>query len=403
MMTKRWLLPDGVEEVLAPSSWRLEAMREQFLSLFRTWGYDLVLPPLIEYLESLLTGAGHDLDLQTFKLTDQLSGRLMGIRADMTPQAARIDASRMPRNMPARLCYVGHVLRARPVGLGGSRSPLQVGAELFGHHGPESDREVLSLMLASLELAGIRNVHLDLGHVGIYRELAREAGLSGSAEEALFDILQRKSRPDLETFLACEAPAPDVADMLRELIELNGEAEVVDRAREALHGASAKVAAALDELSAAVTWLRKHQPDLQLHVDLAELRGYSYHTGLVYAAFVPGQGRELARGGRYDNVGAAFGGPRPATGFTADLALLTTSWPASGDSDTAGEPVHAPADEDPALERKIGALRAQGRRVIRAMPGMDASPGELGCTHVLVRAGSEWSVKAVAANPSGSR
>lgn len=392
MTTKRWLLPEGVEEVLAPASWRLEALRGRLLSLFRSWGYDLVVPPLIEYLESLLTGTGHDLDLQTFKVTDQLSGRLMGVRADITPQAARIDASRMPDDVPARLCYIGHVLRTRPESLGGSRSPLQVGIELFGHSGPASDMEVLSLMLASLRAAAIRNLHLDLGHVGIYRGLVSSAGLDAEGERRLFDILQRKATADLEAFLEQQQPAVSVAAMLRSLIELNGEADVIESARDALKGAGADVEAALDELSHAVAWLREYHPGLPLHVDLAELRGYSYHTGLVYAAFVPGRGRELARGGRYDNVGAAFDRARPATGFSADLAQLAafSEPPSVPETDAA---VYAPAQGDAALEQEIADLRRAGRRVVRALPGLDPGPAALGCTHTLIHNESGWTAR----------
>src|SRR5699024_11022229 len=218
----------------------------------------------------------------------------------------------------------------------------------------------------------------------------------------LFDILLRKSLPDMNAFLAAENPPEAVSRMLRELIDLNGEADVVDRARNVLREAPPGVGVALDELSEAVNWLAEFRPGLPLHVDLAELRGYSYHTGLVYAAFVQGQGRELARGGRYDNVGAAFGGARPATGFSANLAQLTTVWRKPGGHDVMYEAIHAPADPDPALEREINDLRSQGRRVIRAMPGVDAKPGELGCTHALVRAGDEWRLEPVTENFSES-
>ncbi len=322
MGSDRWLLPEGVEEILPPDSWRLEAMRCRLLDLYRTRGYELIVPPLIEYLDSLLTGAGHDLELQTFKLTDQMSGRMMGVRADMTPQAARIDASRLKSKGPTRLCYIGTVLRTLPDGLGGSRCPQQVGVELFGEPGIEGDLEIVSLMLETLTACGARNLHLDLGHVGIYRALAAQAGFSGEQEEELFGVLQRKSRPDLEDFLRAHKPAANAARWLGALIDLNGDAEVLQRAREQLKGAGRTVASALDTIEQMAARVQRRMPKVTLHVDLAELRGYRYKTGMVFAAFVPGQGREVARGGRYDAAGKVFGRARAATGFSADLAVL---------------------------------------------------------------------------------
>ena len=327
----RWLLPEGVEEILPPESWRLEAMRRRLLDLYRRRGYELIVPPLIEYLDSLLTGAGHDLELQTFKLTDQMSGRLMGVRADMTPQAARIDANRLKSGGPARLCYIGTVLRTLPDGLGGSRCPQQVGVELFGEPGIEGDLEIVSLMLETLAACGIRNVHLDLGHVGIYRALAAQAGFSDEQEEELFGVLQRKSRPDLEAFLRAHRPPGRTNRWLESLIELNGDTTMLASARQQLKGAGRAVSSALDVVERMAECLRKQAPKVPLHVDLAELRGYRYKTGVVFAAFVPGQGRELARGGRYDAAGRVFGRARAATGFSADMAmLLRLSRPVAG-------------------------------------------------------------------------
>ena len=202
----QWLLPEGIDEVLPPQAWRLECARRELLDLFSRWGYDQIMPPLLEYLESLLTGTGNDLDLQTFKVTDQLTGRMMGLRADMTPQAARIDAHPLQRSEPNRLCYMGTVLHTRTDGFGGSRSPLQVGAELFGHDGVESDVEIISLLLESLALLQVSDIHIDLGHVGIFRGLAQDAGLTAQQENDLFDALQRKAVPEIDEMLA------DVAD-----------------------------------------------------------------------------------------------------------------------------------------------------------------------------------------------
>jgi ATP phosphoribosyltransferase regulatory subunit len=322
MARDRWLLPEGVEEILPPDSWRLEEMRRRLLDLYRSWGYELVIPPLIEYLDSLLTGAGHDLDLQTFKLTDQLSGRLMGVRADMTPQAARIDARGLKHDGANRLCYIGSVLRTRPDGLGGSRCPLQVGVELFGDARVEADVEILSLMLETLSASGIRDISVDVGNVGVYRALAAQSGISGEGEEELFEILQRKSRPDLDAFLKSQKTGRATSEMFSALINLNGDIGVLKVARSALAKAGEPVRSAIDTIEAVAQRITRAYPKTAVHVDLAELRGYRYQTGVVFAAFVPGQGREVARGGRYDATGEVFGRARPATGFSADLTML---------------------------------------------------------------------------------
>lgn len=319
---KRWMLPEGVEESLPPVSWQMEDLRRKLLDTYRKTGYELVLPPLLEHLDSLLTGTGSDLEAQTFKLTDPASGRLLGLRADMTPQAARIAARHYADKKTVRLCYLGTVLRTQPDSLGGSRSPRQVGCELFGDPSVSADIEVLQLMLKTLKLAGIRNAHLDLGHVGIYRAITGKLKLDGEAEAALFDILQRKSQPDLKDFAAARKLKPAVAQSLFELIGLNGDVTVLKRARATLAQAGAEAGAALDDLERTVKELLKGNPKLPVHIDLAELRGYRYQTGMVFAAFVPGHGRELARGGRYDGVGSEFGVPRPATGFSADMNEL---------------------------------------------------------------------------------
>jgi ATP phosphoribosyltransferase regulatory subunit len=303
--TNRWLLPEGIEEALPPLAERLETCRRQLLDLYHSWGYELVMPPLIEYLESLLTGTGHDLDLQTFKLTDQLNGRLMGVRADMTPQVARIDAHSLKRDVPTRLCYMGTVLHTRPDGFAGSRSPLQVGAELYGHGGSDGDVEMIRLMLETFRVSGVQGVFLDLGHVGIYRCLAADAGLPADSETQLFDMLQRKALPEIREFLGGLDMAGEARGRLLALGELNGGAEVLDQAREALAGAGKAVFRALDVLSGIAAAVQRRHPEVALHVDLAELRGFHYHTGAVFAAYVAGHGQELARGGRY--VGTQWG------------------------------------------------------------------------------------------------
>ncbi len=388
--TDHWLLPEGIEELLPDEAGRLEALRRRLLDLYATWGYAQVMPPFIEYLESLLVGSGSDLDLETFKLTDQLTGRLMGVRADMTQQVARIDAHRLQREAPTRLCYLGTVLRTRPDGPGGSRSPLQVGAELYGHAGIESDAEIVALMIETLEACGIHEAHLDLGHVGIFRGLAAAAGLDADREAVLFEMLQRKARAELQAALA-DLPADPAARLLA-LVDMNGGDEVLDAARERLSGASADVDAALADLAGVADVLRRERPGQVLHFDLAELRGYHYHTGVVFAALVPGHGEAIARGGRYDHVGRYFGRARPATGFSTDLRqLLRLSEGMATAQVESG--IFAPADADPALCARIGELRAAGERVVRALPGQAGGATEMGCDRELVRGDGDWEVR----------
>ena len=370
MTIESWMLPEGVDELLPPESGRLEQLRRLVLDLFFSWGYELVMPPFMDYVESLLTGTGSDLDLQTFKVIDQSSGKLMGVRADMTPQVARIDARRLQSDGPTRLCYVGTVLRTVADSLGGSRIPIQVGAELYGHRGVESDCEVVSLMLDTLQAAGVSPVHLDLGHVGVFRGLIKQAGLDVRAEAKLHDGLQRKAIDELAAAEELRALDPKVTAMLVGLAELNGEEDVINRARRLLAGADDAVHACLDELDQLAAALTTRAGPIPMHFDLAELRGYRYHTGVVFAALVPGFGREVARGGRYDEIGNVFGRARPATGFSTDLKqLLALGGP---QADTGSAPVYAPWSDEPGLLDKISALRAEGRRVILTLPGAES-------------------------------
>jgi ATP phosphoribosyltransferase regulatory subunit len=389
----RWLLPDGIEEVLPPEAARIEAARRQVLDLFQRWGYEFVVTPHIEYLESLLTGAGQDLDLRTFKVTDPQSGRLMGFRADITPQVARIDAHTLRREGPSRLCYAGSVLHAQPRALSTSRSPIQLGAELYGDASPASDVEVISLMLDMLELARVPDVHMDLGHVGIYRGLARAAELSGEVEQQLFDALQRKAVDEVAA-LTAGLPA-ELASMLRALAELCGGREVLELAQACLVEAPAEVHAALDELVAIADELELRYPELPLYFDLGELRGYRYHTGAVFAAFVPGMGQSIAQGGRYDDIGADFGRARPATGFSTDLKTLVSL----GDMQVA-EPapgVWAPDHHDVYLWQAVQRLRREGVRVVQALPGQEPCAAvEAGCDRQLQLRDGRWQVAPLA-------
>ncbi len=392
MEHRHWLLPDGIEEVLPPRAQALERLRRTLLDLYRGWGYELVFPPFVEYLESLLTGIGGDLDLQTFKLTDQVSGRSLGVRADITPQAARIDAHQLGREGPTRLCYSGTVLRTRNDDFAGSRSPLQIGTELYGYGGVEADLETLSLMLETLDRAGIADVYLDLGHVGIFRGLARSAGLASRQEIALFDVLQRKAVAELESLVSGYGLPAEAGRMFLELVELSGD-DALDRAAVRLAAAGPEVHEAIDKLRRLAENLLRQRPGTSLHFDLGELRGYHYHTGVVFAAYVPGIGQEIARGGRYDDIGRVFGRSRPAVGFSADLKQLLALGDGSG-GDGRGA-VFAPALDDAGLQRAVDRLRAEGRVVVRAFPGQQGGAAEMGCDEVLVDRDEEWKTEAV--------
>lgn len=381
----RWLLPDGMDEVLPPQASRMEELRRALLDLYQCWGYDQVMPPPVEFLDSLLTGTGKDLDLQTFKLTDQLTGRMMGASADVTPQVARMDAHSLKRQGPVRLCYCTNVLRAKADQHQGGRSPVQVGAELFGHAGLEADSEIIHLALSSLEAAGAKEIHLALGHIGIYRSLVQAAALTDEQESALFDALALKSPSQITQQVQACVGDPALADMFLALGELHGGADILVQARERFAGAPASVTAALDQLDALYQGVLARF-DVALYFDLAELRGYQYHTGMMFAAYVPGYGHALAKGGRYDDTGRAFGRARPATGFSMDLkqlASLALASPSRG-------AIWAPAKQDDSLSAAIVALRKQGERVIQALPGQRTGPAEHDCDRYLELIDGRW-------------
>ncbi|WP_181298199.1 ATP phosphoribosyltransferase regulatory subunit [Pseudomonas sp. Q2-TVG4-2] len=389
----RWLLPDGIEEVLPPEAARIETARRRVLDLFQRWGYELVITPHVEFLESLLTGAGQDLDLKTFKVIDPLSGRQMGLRADITPQVARVDAHTLRREGPSRLCYAGSVLHAKPQALATSRSPIQLGAELYGDSSISSDLEVISLMLETLGLADVPEVHMDLGHVGIYRGLAQAAGLSGDAEQRLFDALQRKAMDEI--FALTTNVEPALAGMLRALARLCGGRETLDAARTALAGAPAAVLESLEDLVHIASQLAARYPQLPLYFDLGELRGYHYHTGVVFAVFVPGVGQSIAQGGRYDDIGADFGRARPATGFSTDLKTLVSLGNAQLVAPVVG--VWAPYSTDPALWQAVCRLRERGERVVQALEGQQSDAAlSVGCDRQLLLQEGSWAVTPLA-------
>lgn len=387
----RWLLPEGIEETLPAEARRLEAMRRAVLDLFERWGYALVMPPLIEYLDALLTGVGREMDLQTFKVTDHLSGRLLGIRADMTPQAARIDAHYLKRTHATRLCYFGPVLHTRPDEPAGSREPLQLGAELFGHSGPASDAEVLCLMLATLALTGIDQPHIDLAHVGVFGGLVAKAGLSTEQKGELLEAVERRARSEVEALLSAWSVASADRRHIVALLDLNGDSSIIDRAR-ALYAAVPAALSAIDNLQAITDLVRRQAPETVLHIDLAELGGYHYYTGVMFAAFVPGQGRWVAKGGRYDGIGRAFGRNRAATGFSAYLRQLLRT------AETGAAPltgILAPADNDPALLAEVARLRAAGERVVRQLPGDSGTAADFDCDRRLVNKNGAWRIEPV--------
>lgn len=384
-----WLLPQGIEEALPVEAAQLETLRRHILDMYASWGYQLVIPPTVDYLDSLLTGTGSDLDIQTFKLIDQMTGKSLGIRADMTPQIARIDAHHLTSEI-SRLCYIGTVLHTRPDGFAGSRSPIQVGAELYGHAGVESDVEVIDLMLRTLSAAGLDQVYLDLGHVGIYRSLAKQAGLNQQQEAELFDMMQRKALPEINEFVVAQKLDDEIAQMLVKLPELNGNEKILDQAIDVLKSATDDVLQALDYLQQLTRILKSRSPTVNLNFDLAELRGYHFHTGIVFTAFVEGQGQEIARGGRYDDIGEVFGRSRPATGFSTDLkTLISLGTQAATQKPTA---ILAPADASTELQSLIENLRAEGESVIRLLPGQKSAATAMNCNRIIQKSDDKWHV-----------
>lgn len=381
-----WQLPDGIEEVLPAQALGVESLRRQLLDLYGTWGYQLVIPPLVEFTQSLLVGLGEDVDLHTFKLTDQLSGRTLGIRADITPQVARIDAHSLGEEGVTRLCYAGSILHTRPKTPFASRSPIQLGAELYGDDSLEADIEVMRLMLATLQAVGLDNITLDLGHVGIYEAVLGAAELSADQEKTVFDALQSKSLPDLE--LALADVDPSAAALITALVDLHGSAQVLEQARTLFTDRVPAALPAIAALEQAAQAMTRAVPGLQLYFDLAELRGYHYHTGLVFAAYVPGCGQALANGGRYNDLGEVFGRARPATGFATDLKALIrlVSLPSP-----AASAISAPVLADDSLAAEIERLRASGQTVIYCLSGV----ADARCDRQLVERDGRWEVVAL--------
>ncbi|HEX7634811.1 MAG TPA: ATP phosphoribosyltransferase regulatory subunit [Noviherbaspirillum sp.] len=377
-----WLLPENIADVLPSEARKIEDLRRTLLDNFRLYGYELVMPPILEYLESLLTGAGQDMDLRIFKLVDQLSGRTMGIRADMTTQVARIDAHLLNRESVTRLCYAGSVLHTRPSGLHATREPLQIGAEIYGHAGLEADAEIQELALASLALAGITQVRLDLCHVGVLRAIIANDEKAQRREAELFGLLEAKDLPGLRT-VTKEFDAV-TREALLALPGLYGDAATVARARQILPKMPG-ISKALNELEFLIT----QASTASVTVDLADLRGYHYHSGVMFAVYVPGLPNAMVRGGRYDQVGEAFGRARPATGFSLDLRELARLTPGVERKCA----IRAPWSTEASLREMIAQLRKQGEVVIQTLPGHENDHDEFDCDRSVVFENGNWILK----------
>ncbi len=382
---RRWLLPESIEDLLPDEARQVECLRRSLLDEFALHGFELVVPPLVEYIESLLTGSGRDMDLRTFKLVDQLSGRTMGLRADITPQVARIDSHLLNRSGVVRLCYCGSVVHALPSGFNATREPIQLGAELYGHAGIEADVELVRLLLRALELVQVELARIDFGHVGIFRALAAKLvspGLNNEdGRQDLFSALQAKDIPSLQHLVANESQT--VREAFLALPNLYGKTDTLARARAVLPDLP-DIRAALDDLFK----VGEAVDGTLLGFDLADLRGYHYHSGVSFAAYCAGQAQAIALGGRYDEVGRSYGRARPATGFSLDLRQLARQVPQAA-SRTA---ILAPHANDAALHESARRLRAAGEVVIAALPGHDKDVQELGCNRQLQFIEGEWQV-----------
>jgi len=390
---QNWLLPEYIQDMLPDEAWRVEQMRAQFLELLRKSGYQLVSPPLLEYAESLLIDGSADMDLRTFKLVDQLSGRTLALRADITPQVARIDAHLLNRQGVTRLCYAGSVLHTQPVGLTRTRELLQIGAELYGHNGLDSDLEIQQLMLQALALLGIKNVHLDLGHVGVFRALVSHAKIDKDLESELFTALQSKDSAALQTL--AQPLEAKIRSALLALPTLYGDcAGVLARARKLLPK-HAEITAALDALQSVSGKLQALVSSVG--IDLADLRGYHYHSGMVFAAYHAGSHDAIALGGRYDELGKSFGRARAATGFSMDLRQLYCLLPPQSAKLGICAPHYEkllsghPSD-DAALRDMIVRLRAAGEAVVVDLLGDAKLRKELQCDRELVLRDGAWQV-----------
>ena len=385
-MSSAWLLPEHIADVLPSQARHIEELRRGLLDVARAYGCELVMPPLLEHIESLLSGTGRRLDLQTFKLIDQLSGRTLGVRADSTPQVARIDAHLLNRVGVTRLCYCGPVLHTRPSGLQSSREPLQFGAETYGHAGLEADLEIQDLALDCLRRCGMSEVTLDLGDARIVAGVLAGVALDEPARSAIHAALAAKDSEALVQ-LARDFPAA-VRQALLALPGLYGGASVIDLARRELP-AHPLVLAALDDLASLAAHALLAHPQIRVGFDLADLGGYAYYSGACFAVYAPGSSEALARGGRYDQVGAVFGRNRPAVGFSLDLKQLAALAPGRG----LAAAIRAPWGEETGLRQAVRRLREQGETVVCVLPGHEHEAQEFECDRELVEVDRQWTVR----------
>jgi ATP phosphoribosyltransferase regulatory subunit len=382
-----WVLPDHIADVLPSEARHIEELRRELLDTARGYGYELVMPPLLEHLESLLTGTGEALDLQTFKLVDQLSGRMMGLRADTTPQVARIDAHLLNRQGVARLCYCGPVLHTRPDRPHATREPLQFGAEIYGHSGLEADLEALQLALDCLKATRVNDITVDMADARIVRSLLAGIRLDGATLGRIHAALAAKDASELSS-LTKDFPGP-ARDGLRALVSLYGDEKVLAEARKAL-----PASAAVHEALANLQWLAGHvQGGARVSFDLADLRGYAYYSGARFAIYTPGASDALVRGGRYDEVGAVFGRNRPAAGFSLDVKELVAVVAKRGLKAAIRAPWLDGTRDAADLRAAISALRSGGETVVCVLPGHESEVDEFHCDRELAREGAQWIVK----------
>lgn len=400
----KMLLPAGITEILPPEAAQLEQQRRIILDYFASCGYELVITPMIEYVESLLLdNLGDSLDLQTFKLIDQLNGRMLGVRADMTAQVARIEALHLKRDYPSRLCYLGVVLHTRPNSFAGSRAPIQLGAELYGSESIAADAEILALMIETLRLVGINEFHIDVGHAKIYPALCAAAGLNSHQLQQLNPAIKRKDQATVTKLVSNWQLDNNIQHMLINLVELHGDYTVLDEAQKLFALAPQAVKQALTELEQ----LCSHRECVAasagantgdiLHFDLAEARGYAYHSGIIFAAYVQKHGEAIAKGGRYDHLmSKAFGKQRAATGFSTNLTTLVNL--ANPNTCQPKYKYLAPLNPDYNLKQQIHKLRAAGHIVITALPDQIVTAKAMGCTHELCLINGQWQAQAVENN-----
>lgn len=385
----RWLLPDGIEEILPSEASHIENLRRLVVNLFQRYGYDYVIPPMVEFIDSLLTGSGELANLDTFKVVDQLSGKTMGMRADITPQIARMDAHSLKRDGINRLCYAGHVLYTKPKSPLASRTPIQVGVELFGESSLDADKEVISLLLETLKVTGLPHMYVDIGHVGVYRGIMASLNLTTTQQSEYRTLLQSKSTSAICAWVAANVSDKKGAAMLNVLPTLAGSNDILEQAKAQLVDAPQDVHLAIDELIAVNNTIKARFPDVKCYFDLSELRGYHYYTGLIFGAFAPGVGNALANGGRYDHVGESFGRARPAIGFTVNLTAISQ---VSGHKQKECSGIYVAPSGCDTLWQEVSSLREKGERVVMGLSDQTGPFAHQMCDRELVKQGDVYTV-----------